>query len=409
MKRRRGAKPLVLAALAASLPSSDPPKEFRIWPFGKIATTKGTFLFDREAAKSVLAAFSQYGNRLSVDYEHKAVDPSRRAGDGKAAGSFLIELRKDGLWAVDVRWTPPAATALSNKEWLYFSPYFSAEEDSGRIVELINLALTNIPATTHMTPLVAASRSISLMEDDDNKDDTTADDAPPSDDEKTAARKAARARLEKLRAALADAEKECAAFDGEDDETTADGSTEEDETLDDGEDDDADLPGRTATSATVATSKIVAAAQAATGKRRPAEIVGALTALGRTRKSNVTLSKRIDHLERTLRRGEVEQMIARAIRAGKLAPSERDWALSYGLESPGKLRGYLDVTPKRTNVADDPADGAVSAGGNTRTPTLPVAVALSDTERRMCANAGIDPEKFAARKGRPIRYLSGEG
>lgn len=33
-----------------------PPKEFRVWSFGKIDTTKGTFLFDDKGAKSVLDA-----------------------------------------------------------------------------------------------------------------------------------------------------------------------------------------------------------------------------------------------------------------------------------------------------------------------------------------------------------------
>lgn len=402
-------KPRHTVGLSTPMPSSAPPVEFQIWPFGEIETTKGTFLFDRAAARSVLGAWRMYGNRLTIDYEHKAVDPDRRAGDGKSAGSFLLEVRSDGLYAVDVRWTPPAFAALSNKEWLYFSPYFSAEQDSGRILELINLALTNIPATRNMTPLVAASRSYLAMEDDKDKEQAAAlaegDTPPPSDDDKkTAAKKAAKQRMAKLRAALADAEEEYASLAEGDDDSAAP-SSEEDETLADGEDDEDKPAAASAVPAakptTAAASRIVAAASAATGKSDPAEIVGALTALSKTQRVNVSLSKRVAELERKLLRGDVVAMVNAAVRSGKLTPAEREWALSYGMESPGKLRGYLDVTPQR----------AVVAGGETREPrasnTGAGTVALSDVERRICENAGIDPVKFAEAKNRPIRFSEG--
>lgn len=266
-------------------PEAIPPSEFRIWQFGKISTTKGEFLFDDAAGKSVLASFKQYGNRLTIDYEHMAVDPNRRAGDGKCAGSFLLELRADGLYAVDVRWTPPAAQALAHREWLYFSPYFSAEEGSGRILDLINLALTNIPATRSMTPLVAAHRSLSMA--------------------------------------------------------TAGSSN--------------------LSASTTASSTTTAADDDAPADRPPT-----------------------------------------AIKQGKITPAERAWALSYGMESPEKLRGFLDVTPSRATVPGaelrEPRRGAGGLGG---------AVALSDVERRICENAGHDPEKFALAKQRPIRTAAG--
>ncbi len=414
-------------ALATAFSSSTPPTEFKIWPFGKIATTKGTFLFDRAAARSVLDAWNAYGNRLTIDYEHKAVDPDARAGDGKSAGSFVLELRGDGLYAVDVRWTPPAFDALSNKEWLYFSPYFSAEEGSGRILELINLALTNIPATRHMTPLVAASRSKLAMEDDTKEESANAlaegDPPPPKDDEKAAARRAARERMAQLRAALAEAEDEYASLaegTADDETTSAAPSSEEEETLadadveDEDEDDEPapkDEPARAATSRpagvnAVGASRIVAAASAATGKTDAAEIVGALTALSKTNARNVSLSKRVAQLERKLQRTEVESLVSRAIKTGRLTPAEREWAIEYGMDSVAKLRGYLDVTPKRAVIAG--ADVHEPRGAGAGAPrSVPGFVALSDVERKICANTGISPEKFAEIRNRPIRTSEG--
>ncbi|MCS7069088.1 MAG: phage protease [Meiothermus ruber] len=138
--------------LTLELPQG-PPGEFRIFPFGSIETTKGLFLFNPEAGQQVMAAWQEYGNRLSIDYEHQALDPVAN-GPVPAAGWFDLELREDGLWAVRVEWTQRARELLQAREYRYFSPAFYANEE-GWIVELINLALTNIPATKRMEPLVA--------------------------------------------------------------------------------------------------------------------------------------------------------------------------------------------------------------------------------------------------------------
>ncbi|AZF88289.1 hypothetical protein [Meiothermus phage MMP7] len=111
------------------------------------------FLFDREAAASVIERWREYGNRLSIDYEHQALEPVTN-GPVPAAGWFDLELREDGLWAINVEWTERAQALLAGREYRYFSPAFYTDE-KGRIVELINLALTNIPATKRMQPLVA--------------------------------------------------------------------------------------------------------------------------------------------------------------------------------------------------------------------------------------------------------------
>ena len=144
--------------LTLELPQGAPPGEFRIFPFGYIETTQGVFLFDSEAAASVLERWKEYGNRLSIDYEHQALEPVSN-GPVPAAGWFDLELREDGLWAINVEWTERAQALLASREYRYFSPAFYTAKE-GRIVELINLALTNIPATKRMQPLVARRNSM---------------------------------------------------------------------------------------------------------------------------------------------------------------------------------------------------------------------------------------------------------
>jgi phage I-like protein len=137
-----------------------PPSEFRIFAAGKIETTKGSFLFDAKAADLVTASAQEWGNEFPVDYDHAmargglfVVDP---AASGRAAGWFKPEIRNGELWATSVTWTPAASKMLTDREYRYTSPAFRTEEEGGRISELINVALTNLPATRNHTPLMAS-------------------------------------------------------------------------------------------------------------------------------------------------------------------------------------------------------------------------------------------------------------
>ena len=146
--------------LSLPAPEKGPPTEFRIFTAGKVETTKGTFIFDEEAAAAVMADYKAHGVELMIDYDHASLaglvlDPAMA---GKAAGWFTPELRSGELWATNVRWSPAAAQALGDAEWRYMSPAFDIDKD-GRIISLCNVALTNLPATHNLDALVAASRT----------------------------------------------------------------------------------------------------------------------------------------------------------------------------------------------------------------------------------------------------------
>ncbi len=150
--------PSLRTTLSIALTGDEPPSEFCIFTAGLVETTKGTFTFDADAATSVMAEYLQHGIDLMIDYDHASlasitIDPALA---GKAAGWFNIEVRNGELWAVNVRWTPPAADALRRKEWRFMSPAFSTD-GAGRVTDLLNVAITNLPATRKLQPLMAAS------------------------------------------------------------------------------------------------------------------------------------------------------------------------------------------------------------------------------------------------------------
>jgi phage I-like protein len=144
-------KKLVLNEQIEVQSSYGPPKEVMLIKFGRTVTTKGDYFFDRESAAKVLARYESRGLHLNFDYNHLSIDPSNEE-QGKAAGWYDLALRDDGLWAVNITWTPRASDMILNKEYLYISPAIALDNEK-KVVRLINVALTNLPATDELEPL----------------------------------------------------------------------------------------------------------------------------------------------------------------------------------------------------------------------------------------------------------------
>jgi phage I-like protein len=146
--------PIVLAASSGEQ-NPGPPTEFMLFANGDTATLKGTFKCGEYACARVLSAMSAAGrDKLPIDYNHGQVSFMGASYDaGRAAGWFVPANRDGQLWATEVEWTPQGAKALADREYRMFSPAFLTD-DNRNVVELINVALTNLPATLRQTPLV---------------------------------------------------------------------------------------------------------------------------------------------------------------------------------------------------------------------------------------------------------------
>lgn len=147
---------LVLVSLK-SAGGNKVPTEFRIFPYGTLETDKGQFKFDEGGADLILADRARRKARVQIDYDHLAIK-SEKPGDGKAFGWCDLEKRADGLYAVNITWTPAGQKALEDGEYASFSPFFGATKKDHRIVMLFNIAATNLPAMHDAEMLVAAAR-----------------------------------------------------------------------------------------------------------------------------------------------------------------------------------------------------------------------------------------------------------
>lgn len=133
--------------------SDQAPSEILVIKFGKTNTRKGAYLFDKGAAKQVMDLYLERNLDLYFDYNHLSMDPED-AEQGIAAGWYKLEVREDGLWAVDIKWTDKAKGLIEAKEYRYISPVIITDKDT-KVVRLINIALTNLPATDDLIPLIS--------------------------------------------------------------------------------------------------------------------------------------------------------------------------------------------------------------------------------------------------------------
>lgn len=133
------------------------PREFRIFRRGDNETESGVYVFDDKAATQVMEAWGRRQIDLTMDYEHQALhEPPIEAP--AACTRWVPQVRDGDLWATDCMWTDKAWMYLANGEYRYISPAFRFDEKSMRIREVINLALTNLPAMRGIAPLVAATQ-----------------------------------------------------------------------------------------------------------------------------------------------------------------------------------------------------------------------------------------------------------
>lgn len=162
-----------LAVTALSQTRGEPVREFLLIPFGQVQVERPiageSFVFTRQHAESAVRWFQQMGRKLAIDYEHQSFDRLNTRADGlrPAAGWIAgLEVRDDGLWAVDVTWTDRARELLAAAEYRYFSPViFWTDEDHTDVAALGPVALTNDPAMHGVAALAAAREHADAADD----------------------------------------------------------------------------------------------------------------------------------------------------------------------------------------------------------------------------------------------------
>lgn len=191
------------------------PTEICLFKSGTTETSKGQFLCDATAAKFTIDNVrAHYGEALTnFDYGHGQVGFVQTADSAKSAGWAKLAERDGGLWATEIEWTPSAQRALLDREFRFFSPTVYRDPETKRITNLVNVALTNLPATKGQRPIVTSLSGDSMSET------KPADTAPKSESTDLASLQASNAQLlsavSQLQASLNQAQTELSAVAAE--------------------------------------------------------------------------------------------------------------------------------------------------------------------------------------------------
>lgn len=150
--------PVVAAGIADR---KTPVRQFRLFPYGVSKTTKGDMELTQESALEVMRRYQEYtggprGGWLDIDIAHLSQTNEDNVNAHVSAGRFRLELRDDGLWVTDITYTPDVYEGVASEKWRYYSPVVNYD-DSRAVVEVLQLALTNIPAMYGTHPLALST------------------------------------------------------------------------------------------------------------------------------------------------------------------------------------------------------------------------------------------------------------
>lgn len=320
------------------------PEWILLVPMGQVRSSKGDFLVDEAAMGETIAAFRAMERDLVLDYEHQTLTGQ----EAPAAGWIRdLEARADGLWA-RVEWTERGAGYVERREYRYLSPVVMVRGRDRRMVAIHSVGLTNDPAIVGMRAIVNKRTEEEGM--DPKRIAEVLGLAPEAGEEEIlAAVGRMKAQVESVGQALA---------------------------LKDGQD------AASVLQALVEFRRGVTEALGIGADAPAAEVRGTVLALKNP--SGVVSLAEFQALKERLCRREAEDLVEMALKAGKVTPANRDWAMTYALKDRAGFEAFLQKAP--VVVPQGMAAGAGRAGAQEGT--------LEEAEMLVCRQLGLTPDQW---------------
>ncbi|SRR5579875_477573 len=331
--RARARGPLSVSLSATETPSpgapENPPQWVELLPLGEFQGRDGRGPFRVSDPAAVIAATRalKMDGGIPIDYDH-AIDFGAPQGAPAPAAGWIRELAVRGasIWG-RVEWTAHGADAIRTREYRYLSPVFQFASD-GEVVRILRAGLTNNP-NLYLTAISAAEHEDIAMDD----------------------------LLEKLREVLgldddADADQVIARV-----RALADASVDDDDDLDDPGSDPDQSPDP---------ARFVAMAQ-----------------------FQRTLTE-LNQLRAERRRERAERTVDEALRAGRLIPAQREWAISYCQADAKGFNDFIARQPAILQTGENFGRDARARRGHSEF--------LTSNETAICTQLGITAEAYLKRK-----------
>ncbi|MDE0717156.1 MAG: hypothetical protein OXH64_04355 [Rhodospirillaceae bacterium] len=369
------------AATAAEIPAgTEPPREIQLLPAGEIRTrphdSRAPWHMPDPAA--VVAATAALGLDLPIDYEHQTQLSEVNGKPAPAAGWIKRVFERAGaIWA-EVEWLEEAAAMIKSRAYRFVSATFDYEKDTRRVVRIRGAGLTNDPAL--MQRALARTQTEKTEEESDMDLEKlrkalglakTATEA-----EILAAAEAAAAGAKGLVAVAKAA--------GLAEDTAADAVAPAVKALVDGGKAVAKAAGLAEGASAKDVEQAVAAAKAGGGTQGgdpdPSKFV--------PRSEFDRVSERLTALEESGAESTATAAVDAAIKDGKVAPANREWALGYAKKDAEGFAQFVKGAPKILS------DGRVAPA----TDGKEAGDALTADEKAVCRAMGLSEEDYLKSK-----------
>ena len=346
----------------AALPESDR-RELELIPAGQFRMRphdgRGPY-FNRGAA-GIIERSAAYS--LVFDYDHQTMHTKENGVSAPASGWIKRLFERDGAVWGEVEWTEKARAAMDAKEYRYYSPVF-LHDAAGNVSAIRSAALTNDPAM--FVPALAHAETNDPERTDMDLEKLRkalglAQDATEAQILAAASAAAAwRADVAKALGLAADATGEQAAAAA----TAAVGGMAQ----------IAQAAGLEGTPAPDAIATAVAAARAGSAPD-PTQFV--------PRSEFDRVSHRLTQIETEGVEARATAAVDKAIKAGKVTPAQREWALGYARKDMEGFEAYASAAP------------AILRHGAISSQPVPDAELTAD-ELAVCQAMGVKPDDFKA-------------
>lgn len=124
---------------------------------------------DAAIAARVIALAASRKTDILIDFEHQSLRARQNGQRAEAAGWIprSMEWRDPstqggGLYATGIAWVGDTAALIAQKKYRYISSVFLYDADSGEVLEIISVALTNTPALDGLEALADLARTFSV-------------------------------------------------------------------------------------------------------------------------------------------------------------------------------------------------------------------------------------------------------
>lgn len=325
-------KKLVLSVSSSKIEGA--PDTVKLLPLGLVKSQKGDFVVDEESFNRIKNTFVERGIDIVIDYEHQTLENIQAPAGGWIKELFL----QDGAIAAKVEWTPKAKEYLANKEYKYLSPVVLVRKSDQKAVVLHSAALTNTPAIDGMFAIV---NSINLDEYEEggntmNQKELAALLGLPED-----------ATAEQIMQALNTILEEAKKKDGAGTETIA--------------------------------NKVICGLLGIDDKTSKTEDVAAAIMALKNPANYVPVSD-FNKLKERLDKKDSDEIVVKALKAGKISPAQKEWAEEYALKDPEGFKKFVEKAPAAVPMKELDIDDPKAESGKPTETTIKVCKMLGVSE-----------------------------